>query len=162
VQTTFLRVVTEAGAATVPSDAQFVIGRARTADYVIADSRVSRRHLLLEQTGSGWVVRDISSNGTWIDGQRMPESVPVHDEVRLRLGTPTGPEVVVHPEFPQGRGGLDEPEYDAGYDMQRNLGDMYLADERFTKTYEDLAPGLTQWLRDSIHANADTAQEPRS
>lgn len=48
--------------------------------------------------------------------------------------------------------------YDAGYDMQRNLADMYLADERFTKTYEDLAPGLTQWVRDSIHANADRAE----
>ncbi|WP_163552710.1 FHA domain-containing protein [Candidatus Frankia alpina] len=120
-QTTFLRVVTEAGAATVPAEAQFIIGRARTADYVIADSRVSRRHLLLEQASSGWIVRDISSNGTWIDGQRMPESVPVHDEVRLRLGTPTGPEVVVHPEFPQGRGPIDEPAYDPGYDMQTML-----------------------------------------
>ncbi len=47
--------------------------------------------------------------------------------------------------------------YDCGYDMQRHLADMYLADERFTRTYEDLAPGLTQWLRDSIHANADRA-----
>lgn len=47
--------------------------------------------------------------------------------------------------------------YDCGYDMQRNLADMYLADERFTKTYEDLAPGLAQWLHDAIHANADKA-----
>lgn len=120
-QTTFLRVVTEAGAATVPAEAQFIIGRARTADYVIADSRVSRRHLLLEQTGSGWVVRDISSNGTWLDGQRMPEAVAVDGELRFHLGTPTGPEVVVHPEFPQGRGPVDEPAYDPGYDMQTML-----------------------------------------
>jgi DNA-binding transcriptional MerR regulator len=48
--------------------------------------------------------------------------------------------------------------YDCGYDMQRNLADMYLADERFTKNYEDLAPGLAQWVRDSIHANADRAE----
>jgi DNA-binding transcriptional MerR regulator len=47
--------------------------------------------------------------------------------------------------------------YDCGHDMQRNLADMYLADERFTKTYEDLAPGLAQWLHDVIHANADRA-----
>ncbi|CAI7975542.1 ABC transport system ATP-binding/permease protein [Frankia sp. Hr75.2] len=122
-QTTYLRVVTEAGAATVPAGEQFIIGRARTADYVIADSRVSRRHLLVEQTGSGWSVRDISSNGTWVDGQRMPESVSVQGEVRFRLGTPSGPEVVVMPEFPAARGGFDdEPEYDpAGYDMQTML-----------------------------------------
>ena len=45
--------------------------------------------------------------------------------------------------------------YDCDYAMQRNLADMYLADERFTKTYEDLAPGLAQWVHDAIHANAD-------
>ncbi len=50
--------------------------------------------------------------------------------------------------------------YDCGYDMQRNLADMYLADERFTKNYEDLATGLTQWLRDAIHANAE-GQAPK-
>ena len=45
--------------------------------------------------------------------------------------------------------------YDCPYAMHRGLGDMYLADERFTRTYEDVAPGLAQWLRDAIHANAD-------
>jgi hypothetical protein len=45
--------------------------------------------------------------------------------------------------------------YDCGYQMHRGLGEMYLADERFTRTYEDVAPGLAQWLRDAIHANAD-------
>jgi DNA-binding transcriptional MerR regulator len=39
--------------------------------------------------------------------------------------------------------------------LHRNLGDMYLADHRFTKTYEDLEPGLAQYVRDAIHANAD-------
>jgi DNA-binding transcriptional MerR regulator len=47
--------------------------------------------------------------------------------------------------------------YDCDYAMQRNLADMYLADERFTKNYEDLAPGLAQWIHDAIHANADRA-----
>ncbi len=45
--------------------------------------------------------------------------------------------------------------YDCPYPMHRGLGDMYLADPRFTKTYEDVAPGLARWLRDAIHANAD-------
>ncbi|EFC84258.1 ATP-binding cassette domain-containing protein [Parafrankia sp. EUN1f] len=121
-QTTYLRVVTEAGAATVPAGEPFIIGRARTADYVIADSRVSRRHLLVEQTGAGWSVRDISSNGTWVDGQRMPESVSVQGEVRFRLGTPSGPEVVVMPEFPAARGGYGESDYDPGaYEMETML-----------------------------------------
>ena len=41
--------------------------------------------------------------------------------------------------------------------MHRNLGEMYVADERFAKTYNDVAPGLAVWLRDAIVANADRA-----
>jgi hypothetical protein len=32
---------------------------------------------------------------------------------------------------------------------------MYVSDPRFTKTYEDIAPGLAAYVRDAIHANAD-------
>lgn len=45
--------------------------------------------------------------------------------------------------------------YDCAYEMHRNLGDMYISDERFTATYEKVAPGLAQYVRDAIHANAD-------
>jgi MerR family transcriptional regulator, thiopeptide resistance regulator len=47
--------------------------------------------------------------------------------------------------------------YDCGYDMHRGLGDMYLADERFTQRYEQIAPGLARYVRDAVHANADRA-----
>ncbi|WP_131745913.1 ATP-binding cassette domain-containing protein [Frankia sp. Cppng1_Ct_nod] len=94
---TTLRVVSGANEATVPAGQPFVVGRARTADFVMPDSRVSRQHLLIEPVGAGWAVRDISTNGTWLDGQRV-QSVDVNGEIRFRLGTPTGPEVVVLPE----------------------------------------------------------------
>ena len=45
--------------------------------------------------------------------------------------------------------------YDCSPQFHRNLGDMYVADPRFTKTYEDQEPGLAQYTRDAIHANAD-------
>lgn len=45
--------------------------------------------------------------------------------------------------------------YDCDYDMQRNLAEMYICDERFTKTYDDVRPGMAQYVRDAIHANAD-------
>ena len=45
--------------------------------------------------------------------------------------------------------------YDCSPEMHRHLGDMYVQDERFTRTYDDVAPGLARWLRDAIHANAD-------
>ncbi len=39
-------------------------------------------------------------------------------------------------------------------EMHVNLAQMYLADERFTATYDDRLPGLTQWVHDIIVANA--------
>lgn len=45
--------------------------------------------------------------------------------------------------------------YDLSYAMHRGLGQMYVADPRFAKTYEDIAPGLAAYVRDAIHANAD-------
>ncbi len=45
--------------------------------------------------------------------------------------------------------------YDCSYAMHRNLADMYVADARFTKTYDDVAPGLAAFIREAIHANAD-------
>ena len=47
--------------------------------------------------------------------------------------------------------------YDCGYDVHRGLGDMYVADARFTATYDAVRPGLARYLRDAIHANADRA-----
>jgi MerR family transcriptional regulator, thiopeptide resistance regulator len=45
--------------------------------------------------------------------------------------------------------------YDCSSTIHRNLAQMYLADARFTKHYEDVATGLTQYLHDAIGANAD-------
>jgi DNA-binding transcriptional MerR regulator len=45
--------------------------------------------------------------------------------------------------------------YALTHDFHRGLADMYVADPRFTKTYEDLAPGLAAYVHDAIHANAD-------
>jgi hypothetical protein len=42
--------------------------------------------------------------------------------------------------------------------MHRNLGEMYVADPRFAKHYEDRAPGLATYVRDAIAANADRAK----
>jgi DNA-binding transcriptional MerR regulator len=44
--------------------------------------------------------------------------------------------------------------YECGYEMHRGLAQMYLADERFTKHYEDVAAGLAQYVHDAVVANA--------
>ena len=48
--------------------------------------------------------------------------------------------------------------YDCSYAMHRGLADLYLADPRFTKTYEDIRVGMAQYVNDAIHANADQGQ----
>ena len=45
--------------------------------------------------------------------------------------------------------------YDIDHDFHRGLADLYVSDPRFTKTYDDIAPGLAAYVRDAIHANAD-------
>ncbi|MBQ9955620.1 MAG: TipAS antibiotic-recognition domain-containing protein [Eggerthellaceae bacterium] len=40
-------------------------------------------------------------------------------------------------------------------EAHKGLADGYLADARFQKYYEEVAPGATQFLRDAIHAWAD-------
>jgi MerR family transcriptional regulator, thiopeptide resistance regulator len=35
-------------------------------------------------------------------------------------------------------------------EMHRELAEMYVADERFTRTYDDVAPGLAQYVRDAV------------
>lgn len=44
--------------------------------------------------------------------------------------------------------------YDCNHEMQVNLAEMYIADERFAKHYNDIASGLAQYVRDVIVANA--------
>ena len=48
--------------------------------------------------------------------------------------------------------------YDCSYDMHRNLADLYVSDPRFTATYDEIRPGLSHYVRDAIHANADRHQ----
>lgn len=48
--------------------------------------------------------------------------------------------------------------YDCGHDMHRGLAEMYLADERFRATWDNVAAGLAQYVHDAIVANADRAE----
>lgn len=45
--------------------------------------------------------------------------------------------------------------YTVSPEMFRGLGDMYVADPRFTATYEKVKPGLAQFMQRAMHAYAD-------
>jgi DNA-binding transcriptional MerR regulator len=49
-----------------------------------------------------------------------------------------------------------EQHYDCSYEMHLCVAETYVSDERFRQHYEDVAPGLAQYTRDVIVANADT------
>jgi DNA-binding transcriptional MerR regulator len=46
--------------------------------------------------------------------------------------------------------------YDCSPQMQRGLAEMYVADDRFRRTYDDRAQGLAQWIHDAILAETGT------
>ncbi|WP_242890719.1 FHA domain-containing protein [Actinomadura litoris] len=91
-----------------------LVGRGAGCDVVLADARVSRRHLELvrgDGAGGGWVVRDLDSeNGTWHEGTRLTVR-PVGAGLAVRLGDAgDGPvvELVADPSGPAATGDLDE------------------------------------------------------
>lgn len=52
---------------------------------------------------------------------------------------------------------IDDRFYPVSVDMHCGLGDLYVADPRFTAHYDEGhdEPGLAAYVRDAIHANAD-------
>ena len=49
---------------------------------------------------------------------------------------------------------INDAFYECSSEMHVGLAEMYLADPRFTATYEKIAPGLARYLHDAIKANA--------
>jgi adenylate cyclase len=73
-----LKLIAESGLLSleVTPGRKLVVGRADDCDLPLADSTVSRRHAELDLTPSGVRLRDLgSSNGTFLDGQRVSEAV---------------------------------------------------------------------------------------
>jgi len=48
--------------------------------------------------------------------------------------------------------------FDCGFDMHRGLAEMYTADPRYVATYDEIAPGFSNYVHDAMIANADRAQ----
>lgn len=64
------------------------IGRAPPADIVLSDRQVSRSHCLVELADGGLRVSDLNStNGTFIDGERISGPSPLGVGSTLRVGT---------------------------------------------------------------------------
>jgi pSer/pThr/pTyr-binding forkhead associated (FHA) protein len=71
------------------------VGRATDNDVVLYSAVVSRYHVELRKSGTGWRIVNMSTNGTYgTDGQPLAK-VPVTDGIIFRLAT-SGPRMQVN------------------------------------------------------------------
>lgn len=77
----------QAGSEYVLDGDEMVIGRAADNAVSIPDTSVSRKHVLLRNTGSGWAASDMGSgNGTLINSNAIAEETPLNDGDVITLG----------------------------------------------------------------------------
>ncbi|MGF1516586.1 MAG: FHA domain-containing protein [Nodosilinea sp.] len=70
------------------------IGRSTDNHVVLYSAVVSRHHVEIHRTESGWAVKSIGTNGTYVEGRRIAE-VPVEDGIVIRLAR-SGPNIQIH------------------------------------------------------------------
>lgn len=60
------------------------VGRDESADVVVDDESLSRRHFVIVHEGDHYLLRDLNSqNGTWVDGQRAKDATLHHHDCIL-------------------------------------------------------------------------------
>ena len=63
-----------------------LVGRDPRCAVVVDDPEVSRRHARILQRGGAWLIEDLeSTNGTFVNGERVVTSQPLTDGDRIRL-----------------------------------------------------------------------------
>jgi hypothetical protein len=69
------------------SDQQITIGRSNDATLVLNDDYASTRHARLFPQDGQWIVEDLgSTNGTYLDRQKVTQPTPVPPGVPIRIG----------------------------------------------------------------------------
>lgn len=74
------------GAVTIP-ESGLVLGRAPDSDLVILGREVSRRHAVIRPSLRGYVLRDVSTNGTYVNGRRVNGTCILGMGDAIRVGT---------------------------------------------------------------------------
>jgi pSer/pThr/pTyr-binding forkhead associated (FHA) protein len=76
-----------AGTIITLADQQITIGRAGDATLVLTDDYASTRHARLFPQNGDWIVEDLgSTNGTYLDRQKVSAPTPVQIGVPIRIG----------------------------------------------------------------------------
>ncbi len=76
-----------AGTMITLADQQITIGRASDATLVLTDDYASTRHARLFPQNGDWIVEDLgSTNGTYLDRQKVTQPMPIPVGVPIRIG----------------------------------------------------------------------------
>ena len=84
------------------------------------------------------------------DGDALLDALAEAKRAGVAPGSPQGNELAA-----RHRASIEQF-YDCDDEMQRCLVEMYLADERFTRYYDDVEPGLAQFLHDVVAESLST------
>ncbi len=65
------------------------VGRDQSADVIVSDETLSRRHFMIVPEGPDFVLKDLGSqNGTWVEGERAG-TAPLHNNDCIVAGRST-------------------------------------------------------------------------
>jgi pSer/pThr/pTyr-binding forkhead associated (FHA) protein len=69
------------------ADQQITVGRAADATLVLTDDYASTRHARLYPQNGEWIVEDLgSTNGTYLDRQKVTQPTPIPIGMPVRIG----------------------------------------------------------------------------
>lgn len=97
-----------AGETVEVSGADFTVGRDSSCDLVVDDEKASRRHFAIQALSGAAELSDLgSSNGTFVNGDRIVGSVSLQGGESLRLGGTEFDVIAEPPPASVGAGGAD-------------------------------------------------------
>ncbi|MGQ0844364.1 MAG: FHA domain-containing protein [Sporichthyaceae bacterium] len=105
------------------------VGRLEGNDIALVDDSVSRRHARLQFRSGSWILGDLSSsNGTWVNGERLSDAIAVRDGDEIRFGA-------VRSTFrEEATAGYGEAAADSGPELTRRERDVLAA---LARHYDD-------------------------
>ncbi|HEX6105061.1 MAG TPA: FHA domain-containing protein [Gemmatimonadales bacterium] len=133
-----------------------VFGRDAAADVVVAGNDVSRRHAEIQTSGEGYVLVDLSVNGTYVNGQRIGPSQLLaradvirigNDEFRFYADSAPAPQPRPSRPTPTERGSVRAPT-GAGHQLSDTMHGLPVSELRGTPTpVADAAPLASMLVR---------------
>lgn len=94
------------------------------------------------------------SRADWVRAKAEGDEVNARFAALLQAGEPADGEAA-RAVAEEHRQSISRWYYDCSYEVHAGLGRMYLEDERFTRTFEDVSPGLAAFVSRAVQANAE-------